>query len=101
MHNRSRPRQSTDPTQSAPGSVTNTDSASPNAEPSPRIGGGDSHARCPYCHDSFSEDDDLSSCAVCSTLLHPECHAENGGCPILGCGGRGAEPLRPLRVPEK
>jgi hypothetical protein len=62
--------------------------------------GGAEGARCPYCHDGITADDDLSACGRCGTLIHPECHSENGGCPILGCGGRGADPTRPLKVPE-
>lgn len=65
------------------------------------VGGSDRNPRCPFCHDEIVQLDDFSSCAVCNTLLHPECHEENGGCPILGCGGRGFDHVRPLRVPEK
>jgi hypothetical protein len=55
------------------------------------VGGGDAQARCPYCHDALAGSLQLVSCAECKTLLHAECHEENKGCPILGCGGRGAE----------
>ena len=59
------------------------------------IGGPDSEVRCPYCHDVLGEVD-LASCDGCATLLHAECHAENGGCPILGCGARAMDRVGPI-----
>ena len=61
-------------------------------------GGEDARPRCPYCHDVFADKVGLVACSGCSTLLHQECHEENGGCPILGCGGRTWEPMGPLAV---
>lgn len=55
------------------------------------VGGGDAQARCPYCHDGLAGSLQLVSCQDCKTLLHADCHEENHGCPILGCGGRSAE----------
>ncbi len=60
------------------------------------IGGQDSAARCPYCHDALHSEVDLAACEDCGTLLHGECHAEHGSCPILGCTGRRLERLGPL-----
>jgi hypothetical protein len=59
------------------------------------VGGRDPSARCPYCHDAIQGSAQLVSCAGCRTVLHRECHEENHGCPILGCGARGAEWTRP------
>jgi hypothetical protein len=66
------------------------------------VGGSDNAPRCPYCHDGLETEDkaEVSSCGACSTLIHSECFSENGGCPILGCGGRGIEHLGPLKLPE-
>ncbi|RMG09833.1 MAG: hypothetical protein D6731_18905 [Planctomycetota bacterium] len=63
------------------------------------VGGAGTRPRCPYCHEEVSDPEALTSCAGCSTLLHPECLAENRGCPILGCGHshRPAPPLEPLK----
>lgn len=56
------------------------------------VGGRDVQPRCPYCHDALDDDAlALVSCAECRTVLHQDCHAENHGCPILGCGGRAAD----------
>lgn len=41
---------------------------------------------CPYCRDSFDEALEVIQCGGCGTSLHQECHEENGGCPVLGCG---------------
>lgn len=46
--------------------------------------------RCPYCHDDLGPSEEHVACDGCHTILHAECHAENGGCPILGCGDRSA-----------
>lgn len=61
-------------------------------------GGDDARPRCPYCHEAFADRVGLVACGGCSTLLHQDCHEENGGCPILGCGGRTWEPMGPLAV---
>ncbi len=53
-------------------------------------GGVDATARCPFCKDGLGAPAELVSCERCRTLLHGECHQENGGCPIFGCGERGA-----------
>lgn len=39
---------------------------------------------CPYCQ---SDDDDVlfGSCPSCATVLHRDCWADNGGCPMPGC----------------
>lgn len=55
------------------------------------VGGVDPQPRCPYCHDGLEGTDPLVACAGCKTLIHSECHAENHGCPLLGCGSRGAD----------
>lgn len=55
------------------------------------VGGRDVQPRCPYCHDALHDELALVSCAECRTVLHQDCHAENHGCPILGCGGRAAD----------
>ena len=47
------------------------------------VGGVDAAARCPFCRDSLAGE--LVACEGCATLVHGECHEENGGCPILGC----------------
>ena len=41
---------------------------------------------CPYCRDSLHDVLQVTRCGGCGTSLHQECHQENGGCPILGCG---------------
>jgi len=41
---------------------------------------------CPYCRDSFDDGLEVIQCGGCGTSLHQECHQENGGCPVLGCG---------------
>ncbi len=41
--------------------------------------------RCPFCHDSLAETDDLVACVNCQTLLHRECVQEGGMCSTLGC----------------
>lgn len=73
------------------------------------IGGPDRAARCPYCHERLEEtspasqrveeaelrlaaETPLIACDRCGTLMHRECFAENHGCPLLGCGGRGWGP---------
>ncbi len=53
-------------------------------------GGADATARCPFCKDGLGAPAELVSCERCRTLLHAECHQENHGCPIFGCGERGA-----------
>ncbi|MCO5172310.1 MAG: PHD finger domain-containing protein [Planctomycetes bacterium] len=58
------------------------------------VGGGDVQPRCPFCHDAIDGGLDLVACGACRTVLHAECHEENRGCPILGCGGRGADGAR-------
>ena len=63
------------------------------------IGGGDRAARCPFCHDALDDPRELVACEGCRTLLHGECHAEHGGCPILGCGHQAAQ--RAPRGPSK
>lgn len=61
--------------------------------------GGEEAARCPYCHDALDfEQEDVAACSVCGTVLHGECQREHGSCPILGCRGKGIEPLGPLRI---
>ncbi len=62
------------------------------------VGGPDQAPRCPYCHAQVQDGSDLVSCEGCRTLLHEECHQENGGCPILGCGGRGFQRAGPITV---
>jgi hypothetical protein len=48
--------------------------------------------RCPYCRAGITgEDDALSACGTCKTVLHEACWEEHGGCPILGCTGRDPE----------
>jgi hypothetical protein len=64
------------------------------------IGGSDTAPRCPYCHDALETDVDVSSCGGCQTMIHSDCFAENAGCPILGCGGRGSHPMGPLNLKE-
>lgn len=44
---------------------------------------------CPYCRDTFDEELEVIECEGCGTSLHEECHTENGGCPVLGCGVAG------------
>ena len=56
--------------------------------------------RCAYCHEAVGAAPVLR-CTGCRTVLHPECLAEAGRCPTLGCGHRGAcgqtdRPLTPL-----
>lgn len=58
------------------------------------VGGRDVQPRCPFCHDAVDGGLALVSCGACRTVIHAECHEENRGCPILGCGGRGAEGAR-------
>lgn len=41
---------------------------------------------CPYCRDTFAGELEVIECSGCGTALHHECHEENGGCPVLGCG---------------
>jgi hypothetical protein len=55
------------------------------------VGGVDPQPRCPYCHDGLEGPDALVACGGCRTLIHADCHAENHGCPLLGCGSRGAD----------
>ena len=43
---------------------------------------------CPYCRDTFDDELEVLVCEGCATALHGECHAENQGCPVLGCGSR-------------
>lgn len=57
------------------------------------IGGAGSNARCPFCHDGL--EGQLVECERCHTLMHGDCHEENAGCPIIGCGARGAERAGP------
>lgn len=59
------------------------------------VGGPDAEARCPFCHDVLG-DVDVAACDGCATLIHAECHAENGGCPILGCGARSVDRIGPI-----
>ena len=48
--------------------------------------------RCPYCRAGITgEDEALTACTVCRTVLHEACWEEHGGCPILGCAGRDRE----------
>lgn len=42
--------------------------------------------RCPFCRDDLGAADEVLSCPGCGTPQHLECHQENGGCPVLGCG---------------
>ena len=45
--------------------------------------------RCPYCRDAIRGDEDtLTACESCSTVLHEECWDQHGGCPIFGCAGQ-------------
>ncbi len=61
--------------------------------------GGEESARCPYCRDVLDfEREDVSACSVCGTVLHDDCQREHGSCPILGCPGKGIEPLGPIRL---
>ncbi|MCO5171734.1 MAG: hypothetical protein M9894_35980 [Planctomycetes bacterium] len=54
--------------------------------------GVDGAARCVYCRDGLSGDeDDLVACERCRTAVHAECWDEHGGCPVLGCDGRAPE----------
>lgn len=64
------------------------------------VGGEGTRARCPFCHDAIGDLGDLVACDGCQTLLHEECHHENGGCPILGCGGRGMDRVGPISLKE-
>jgi len=64
-------------------------------------GGFDAAARCPYCHDSIALEEAIVSCGACQTLIHTECHAENQGCPLLGCGGRHSLAAQPGKEPKK
>lgn len=59
------------------------------------IGGAGATARCPFCHDGLESPDGLVECERCRTLIHGDCHQENQGCPIIGCGARGAERAGP------
>ncbi|MGE0711543.1 MAG: hypothetical protein AB7N76_30080 [Planctomycetota bacterium] len=45
--------------------------------------------RCGLCHDEDLLD--AARCGGCGVLLHPECAAELGRCPTLGCTGTGAD----------
>lgn len=65
------------------------------------VGGRDVQPRCPYCHDALDGGLALVSCASCRTVLHQDCHAENQGCPILGCGGRRADWARAAAAKEE
>lgn len=57
--------------------------------------GADGAARCVFCRDGISGDeDDLVACERCRTALHAECWEEHGGCPVLGCDGRAPERAR-------
>lgn len=42
--------------------------------------------RCVYCHDSFDKRP-VMLCPCCNVRLHPDCWAETGSCPTLGCEG--------------
>ncbi len=58
--------------------------------------------RCPYCRAGITGDDEaLTACKACRTVLHEGCWDEHGGCPILGCTGRDPErATRRGRVPR-
>jgi hypothetical protein len=62
------------------------------------VGGCDAAPRCPFCHDTLDVGENVSSCGGCKTMIHADCFEENRGCPILGCGARGAEPVGPIKV---
>jgi hypothetical protein len=40
-------------------------------------------SRCAYCHDAMAGE--VATCACCGVTCHPDCRAELGGCPTLGC----------------
>lgn len=64
------------------------------------VGGVDPQPRCPYCHDGLEGPDPLVvlvACGGCKTLIHADCHEENQGCPILGCGTRSADWARGVK----
>jgi hypothetical protein len=51
--------------------------------------------RCPYCRAGVSGDEEtLTACGACRTVLHEACWEEHGGCPILGCRGTERERRR-------
>ncbi|RMG16357.1 MAG: hypothetical protein D6731_06415 [Planctomycetota bacterium] len=47
---------------------------------------------CPYCREVLDEGATTWSCGGCGARLHPECHAELGRCPTLGCAEAAREP---------
>jgi hypothetical protein len=53
---------------------------------------GSSDLRCPYCHDSFREDDSVAPCSDCATPHHDECLQIHGRCSLSGCNGKARPP---------
>jgi hypothetical protein len=53
---------------------------------------------CPYCHSALVEGQPASLCTECSTLHHPDCWTENGGCAVAGCAG-GPRKATPAAAP--
>lgn len=45
----------------------------------------ESQLRCPYCHDELLLQKPHVECESCGTRYHDDCHAERGGCSVLGC----------------
>jgi len=40
--------------------------------------------RCPYCHESVSQEEDLVACISCSAEHHRSCHTAHGACATCG-----------------
>jgi hypothetical protein len=58
------------------------------------------HARCGYCHEDVTgTEPDLVACDRCATVVHADCWAELGRCPVIGCPGHVPE-TGSTRVPE-
>ena len=41
--------------------------------------------RCAWCHGALEDEDLLTTCPGCRTVLHSACARETGDCPTLGC----------------
>jgi hypothetical protein len=55
----------------------------------------DAVRRCPYCRDDLGDPAHAEvTCEGCGTCQHLECHQENKGCPVLGCGVTSTQPVR-------
>lgn len=59
----------------------------------------DTLRKCPYCHVTFIQGEDVIACKACHSLHHAECWGDNSGCSVMGCSaGPSPSGARPAAV---